>query len=240
MHLIYYDEVKFDPPTQPSFWLGGVCCHCDNVARLESLVNDVSQEAFGSRLLQRETEFHGIEICGGKGNFKKVALEQRLEFLRSLLAIIARDEIHRIYVRIIPENITHSPMPPDEIAFMYLVERVDKHLQNLGTNGMLFGDYDEPQVGPSVASLSQFRQGGTSWDRKREITNIIDTVHFAKSHHSRMIQLADIYLYCLQFNMQENTSFARSKIAAIITESGILKATVARVWPSEPVWYRGM
>jgi Protein of unknown function (DUF3800) len=28
-----------------------------------------------------------------------------------------------------------------------------------------------------------------------EISSIVDTVHFARSHHSRMIQLADVYLF---------------------------------------------
>jgi hypothetical protein len=238
LHLFYYDEVKYHPPIQQSYWLGGVFCHCDNVTTIEAKVNAISDSAFGSSLLNRKTEFHGVEICGGKGNFKKVALDRRLEILTQLLAVIAGEEVFRGYVKINPANITHSTVPPDEIAFMYLVEQVDAKFQKLGTVGMLFGDYDEPQVGPSVASLSEFRLGGTKWSRKREITNIIDTVHFAKSHHSRLIQLADTYLYCLQFMSQPNTSYARAKIAEIIAESGILKADMVRVWPSEPSWYR--
>ncbi|WP_366513996.1 DUF3800 domain-containing protein [Planktotalea sp.] len=86
--------------------------------------------------------------------------------------------------------------------------------------------------------MSEFRLGGTKWSRKHEITNIIDTVHFAKSHHSRLIQLADIYMYCQQFMSQPNTSYARQKIATIIIESGILKTDIIRVWPSEASWYR--
>lgn len=238
MHLFYYDEVKYAPPTQKAFWLGGVCCHCDLVANIEAQVSEISYAAFGSRILKRDTEFHGVEICRGKGNFKGVELDARLQILEQLLTIVASDDVLRGYVKIIPANITHSPTPPDEIAFMYLVERADELFKDRGTVGMLFGDYDEPQVGPSVASLSEFRNGGTQWSRKREITNIIDTVHFARSHHSRLIQLADVYLYCMQFMDQPNTAYARSKIAEVIVASGISKADFVRIWPTEANWYR--
>lgn len=162
----------------------------------------------------------------------------RLQVLDQLLAIIARDDVLRVYVRIIPGNITHTSMPPDEIAFMYLVEKVDALFKENHSLGMMFGDYDEPVIGSTVASLSQFREGGTSWSRSKEIDNIIDTVHFARSHHSRMIQLADVYLYCLQFMLGNNKSNWRSQVAERIEASNVQKPTACRVWPSEAQWYR--
>ena len=238
MHLFYYDEVKFDPPIQLSFWLGGVCVEANSVPAIEEAMNEISNDVFGSRLLVRETEFHGQEICGGRGNFKGRPLDERISILARVLAIIAREDVKRIYVRIIPANITHSPRPPDEIAFMYLIEQFDRFLGSEGSLGLMFGDYDEPTIGSSVASLSQFRSGGTNWDRGREIGNIIDTVHFARSHHSRMIQLADIYLYSLQFILGDNAKPWRTEIASTIRASGVLSATRARVWPSYAQWYR--
>ena len=62
MHLLYYDEVKYDPPTQSNFWLGAICLDAADVPLVEAAVNDVSEYAFGSRLLAKETEFHGKEI----------------------------------------------------------------------------------------------------------------------------------------------------------------------------------
>lgn len=238
MHLLYYDEVKYDPPDQKSFWLGGICTSCDIISRLETDMSAVSQDAFGSSALVKHTEFHGIELCRGKGNFKGKSLEERIELLRRILAILASDDIYRGYVRIIPENMTHTTTKPDEVAFMYLVEKADMLFKQLGTVGMLFGDYDEPNIGSSVADLSRYREGGTQWVRGRRIENIIDTVHFARSHHSRMIQLADVFLYCLQFSLQSNDAPWRKKIVTAINESGIRNCRFSRVWPSEPIWYR--
>ena len=74
--------------------------------------------------MNRETEFHGVEICGGKGNFKKVPLDTRLEILTQLLAVIAGEAVFRGYVKINPANITHSPKPPDEIASCILSNKL--------------------------------------------------------------------------------------------------------------------
>ena len=230
MHLLYYDEVKYDPPNQKSFWLGGICIDHVLVKDIEEQVNRISLEAFGSPYLSKNTEFHGFEVCRGKGNFKRSEFGKRLEILEKLLK--------RIYVRIIPENIVASRGPPEEIAFMYLIENADRLFKENDSYGMLFGDYDEPIIGVSVNSLSRFRKHGTAWAGSRTIENIIDTVHFAKSHHSRMIQLADIYIYCLQFNHQKNESSWRKAVNDVIESSGILKSTKSRVWPTQAHWFR--
>lgn len=238
MHLLYYDEVKYDPPNQRSYWLGGISTPHELVSEIEEQINAVADKAFGSRILTKDTEFHGIELCRGKGNFKGRDFEERLALLEELLKIVGRDDIHRLRVTINPENITHASDPPADIAFMFFVECADELFAKEGSLGMLFGDYDEPVIGTSVETLSKFRKGGTRWARRRGINHIIDTVHFAKSHHSRMIQLADIYLYCVQFYCQRNDAPWRKAIAQMIRESGILRSSQTRIWPQEPYWHR--
>lgn len=238
MHVFYYDEVKYQPPLQSSYWLGGVGAAAAAVPEIEQEMNKIAEGIFGSRVLSKETEIHGIELVGGRGNFKGRDFHERLTWLDQLLAVAAREDVFRVYVKINPENITHSSVPPSEIAFMYLVEQTDSLFKEQGGVGMMFGDYDEPYIGSSVASLSRFREGGTDWRKGRDIGSIIDTVHFARSHHSRMVQLADVYLYCLQFIRQNNSTGWRLPVAEKIRSSGILKATRAKDWPVEPRWYR--
>lgn len=238
MHLLYYDEVKYDPPVQKSFWLGGICVAHTEVPSIEARMNALSADIFGSSRLEKATEFHGIEICRGKGNFKGQSFDERIAVLRSLLDIIADGTIYRITVEIIPRNITHSSQAVDEIAFMYFIEQADALFQELNTLGMIFGDYDEPVIGKSVASLSHYRRGGTHWARGREIQNIVDTVHFAQSHHSRLIQLADVFLYCTQFHWQDNSTHWRAAIDKEIVQSGVLKCHKSRTWPTYGQWFR--
>ncbi|MBS7703306.1 DUF3800 domain-containing protein [Chelatococcus asaccharovorans] len=235
MHLIYFDEVKYDPPNQTSFWLGGICVPHLEVQGIERELNEISFDAFGSQNLEKSTEFHGIEICRGSGNFKGRPYNDRLEILKRLLTVAARPTISRLYVKINPKNIVASSTPPDKIAFMYFVEQADDLLSSKETLGMLFGDYDEPSISPSVASLAEYRLGVTRWARGKRIRNIIDTVHYAKSHHSRLIQLADVFLYCLQFHAQNNSAPWRQGIDSVISGSGML-ACRRKIWPLRAEW----
>ena len=236
MHLFYYDEVKHGP-TQPAFWMGGICVPASAVQEIEEAVAGISERVFGSHLLSKETEFHGIEIVRGKGNAKRVAFDDRVAIFQELLAILVREDIRRVAVKILPENFVVQTKDPGDVAFMYLVEGVERTLRDLESIGMMFGDYDEPNIARSVGSLSHFRRHNIKWSGGREIRRIIDTVHFAQSHHSRMIQLADVFLYSLQFMDQPNDSRWRSTFASLIEESGVTRCHSRKTWPLEKVWY---
>lgn len=238
MHLIYYDEVKYHPPNQESYWLGGICVPHTSIPEIENQVNEIAYDAFGSRVLEKSTELHGIELCRGTGNFKGRDFDERLDLLTRLLEVIGRVEVMKIIVEIIPENISYSSQPYDKIAFMYFVEKAESLLAQHNSLGMMFGDYDEPAIGKSVASLSRYRRGGTNWAQGCDIDHLIDTVHFAKSHHSRLIQLADIFLYCYQFRRQANTAPWREKIQEIINNSEAMGTQRHKRWPIDGNWYR--
>jgi len=238
MQLLYYDELKYDPPKQDAYWLGGISIPHSLVPEIEEQVNSVAEKAFGSRLLSKETEFHGIELCRGKGNFKGRDFDERPSLLEELLAIAARDDVHRIRIKINPSKITHSTDHPSDIAFMFFVEAAEELFAEHDTLGMLFGDYDEPIIGTSVATLSRFRRGGTRWARGKDINRIIDTVHFAKSHHSRLVQLADVFLYCSQFLWSDNAANWRKAIDGVIRDSGVYSCSKSKDWPQEAHWYR--
>ena len=242
MLLIYYDEVKYDPPTQTSFWLGGIGVDEKDAQAVEQQMNELSKSVFGSPYLDKGTEFHGIEICQGKGSFKGVDFEERCDVLAELLKICASDPVRRLYVEIRPENFVATSDEPDEIAFMFFIEQANKLLSAEDRLGMLFGDYDEPTIGPSVVSLSRFKNTGTYWARSETIDRLVDTVHFAKSHHSRLIQLADVFLYCRQFYsasaFDAEAANWRKAICKIINDSGTLVSHRAKSWPVERRWYR--
>ncbi|MCK1738309.1 DUF3800 domain-containing protein [Bradyrhizobium sp. 138] len=63
---------------------------------------------------------------------------------------------------------------------------------------ILIGDLDNQEFKNMIADFARYRTKGTPWDWGIKITSIVDSVHFARSHHSRMIQLADIYLVSIR------------------------------------------
>lgn len=222
MYLVYYDEVKYEKGKQPAHWFGGVAIHVDDIEKIENSLNELARSVFGNSLLSTDTEFHAKDIFHGKKNFKGRPFDQRLDILDQLLELTALREVHAIYSRVEIDRVKYvaSPAEGEEVTFMYFVEKVDAFLKQKKCFGMLIGDYDEPNIGPSVANLSKFRDQGTKFTHGRDITKLVDTVHFAKSHHSRLIQLADIDLYCRQFLHQDNSSNSRSALKEKIQKHG--------------------
>ena len=220
MFLIYYDEVKYEKEKQPAHWFGGVAIHADDINEVEEEICKLAKQVFGSSLLTTDTEFHAKDIFHGKKNFKGRPFEERIEILDKLLALTARENVHSVYSRVEIDKVkfVSSASAGEELTFMYFVEKVDGFLKQKSSRGMMIGDYDEPNIGPSVANLSKFRANGTNLSYGREITNLVDTVHFAKSHHSRLIQLADVDLYCRQFMRQKNISNSRKALADCIAK----------------------
>lgn len=238
MYLFYFDEVKIDPPKQESFWLGGICVPACRAQEIESKLNCISKAWFGSGVLNVKNEFHGRDIIHGKGNLKGVDIEHRAELFQDLLQVLCSDVVSRFYIKVNPKNFVATSEPPDEIAFMFLVEQVNKFLERENVIGMMFGDYDEPVIGGSVVSLSRFKETGTYWAQSKTVDRIIDTVHFAKSHHSRLVQLADVYLHLRQFWRWDEEVRWKKKFCEQITSSGVLNAAFTKDWPAEKIWYR--
>lgn len=239
MNVLYFDEVKYEKGKQDGFWLGGIALPLAVVSEVESQVNLLSKEVFGDSRLSRTTEFHGKEIFQGKSWFKGKPFDYRLDILNKIMLIIMRSDIQRIYVKIQPENLVYTSDDPADIAFMYFVELADKIFEKMGGPGMLFGDYDEPRVGPTVMSLDRFKEDGTYWRKGTVITNVVDTVYFAQSHHSRMLQLADVFLYCLQLaSAPASVSKTRTALRTLIEQHKLRLGCRNKVWPNQPVWFR--
>lgn len=232
MHLMYFDEVKFHPPVQKLHRLGGIMMHVELIPELEASVNELSLERFGSAHLSKDTEFHAADIFHGSANFKGKEFDERMETLEALAKIIDRhDEISKIKIGIYPDRM-HQNNHEDQ-AFMHLVERTQMQLVALNSIGMLIGDHEKTRVNPSIYDLSRFRQDGTDYRYGRSIDRLIDTVHFTNSHHSRMLQLADVYMFAMQICESGNENgYTRSRFIQFVREqTNLLAPHRYKYWP---------
>lgn len=195
MYVTYFDEVKADVRQgQDSYWIGGIAIPMADVPEIEGQVNDLAEQVFGTTEFTPETEFHCKYLYRGKGPFKGMSPEQRIDLLVKLVDILADNAvIKRVYARVITPNLTGSEKKPDEIAFAFFCERVQMLVSPHTT--ILIGDQDDERVKRMIQVFSRYRTSGTFWLYGIKIKNVADTVHFARSHHSRMLQLADVYLF---------------------------------------------
>ena len=107
------------------------------------------------------------------------------------------------------------PDPAHSVVLQHLLERVDECSTSLGDYALVIADEVDGQA-RHRADLSSYREVGTTGYRRRKLTRIVDTLHFAPSHTSRLVQAADVitFLYRRVFTHRETDERSRkAKIA---------------------------
>ncbi|CCQ90688.1 hypothetical protein NITGR_360026 [Nitrospina gracilis 3/211] len=234
MKLVFFDEVKNDRG-HPHYHIGAVCIDENSLKSVEDEMSKLAKEVFGNHILESSTEFHASEIYNRRKNFKSWAdIGKRYDVLRRLIAILSRDDVYLIDIQINIEKF-YGPLPPEEVAFMFLCERVDAFLNAKRSLGMLIGDRESDQTSQRFSkSLSEYRTWGTEYAFGQGIKNLVEPVHFTHSHLSRFLQLADIYAWTLQFQLRNRLSKdeKHKSIFNILHDDNInLSPSKYKIWP---------
>jgi Protein of unknown function (DUF3800) len=218
MYVTYFDEVKADPKQgQDSYWVGGICVPMSAISDIEVQVNNLARKWFNSEEMTESTEFHAKCIYFGKFPCKGWKPDRRLEVLTALVDVIANNEnIRRVYARINTTKLKAKDKDA-EIAFAMFCERVQLLVGKKSTT-LLIGDLDGEKSSATIKEFSKYRIGGTPWEYGTHIPSIVDCVHFAHSHHSRMVQLADVYLFAETHKYSGRKGEMADKFSALIKE----------------------
>jgi hypothetical protein len=207
--VTYFDEIKPDAKAgRPEYVVGGLVIPFGQIKPLEKAVSELAVEIFGTSEMIPTTEFHAAHIYSGKGAFKGQPAERRIEVLSRLGGIIhgARAQGVGQVFGCANSDLMHST-DPAKAAFAFFCERVQAFVgRNADT--LLIGDLDGEESRRMIRDFSRYRiDGKTPWDYGAPIPSIIDSVHFAHSHHSRLLQLADAYLFLLTRNSGSKTGW---------------------------------
>jgi hypothetical protein len=235
MILIYFDESK-DDAEHPHYHLGAVGVSEENLNTVEARIAQIAQDAFGSEALTKDTELHAVDIYHRKRHFKDwTDFEARVDLLRRLVAVLSMPEVFRIDIQINCDGL-YGGHAPSDIAFMFFCERADRLAKDKKTIGMLIGDRESDQFAERYATaLSDYRVDGTDFAFGRDITNLVDSVHFTHSHLSRFLQLADAYTWLLQFRRrnQGSDNLRHQGVLDLLREEGVnLFPTKYKSWPA--------
>jgi hypothetical protein len=156
--------------------------------------------------------------------------------LKELARIIDKpDGVFRVAVRLEVDRIDAS-VDYEAMAFMYFVERVNQFCRARKTTSVLIGDLEHGGVVErSVRSLSHYRSNGTLYAFGQSIGNVIDTVHFAHSHYSRLLQLADTYMWFKQLfhRVDEATGIKVALKQFLRKETDIMWEHKYKYWPPD-------
>jgi hypothetical protein len=238
MLIAYFDEVKPNEPDQPFYWLGGLVVTEQIISQIEQEINALAVYCFGARTgLVKKTEFHATDIASGSGNFKNARNPgERFEILKQLIRIYDKpDDVFRVAVRLNVSKI-YSVKSIEEIALMYFVEKVNSLSKAKKTRTIMIGDFEKEQiVNNAVRNLAQYKEDGTEFAFGQNIDSIIDTVHFAHSHNSRLLQLADTYMWTqqLRYRTSKQSSLRDNLINFINEETDTYWEHKYKYWPPE-------
>ena len=237
MRLIFFDESKNDNDYL-SYHIGGIVIEDDRLLEVEAQVSTIANDVFGSSRLTQETEFHAAEIFHRKKNFKSWDdFDARINVLRRLVDILNLEYVNLIDIKI-NCGLLSASQSPEDIAFMFLCERANDLMRRRKALGMLIGDRENDRSAAKHAgSLSDYKARGTDFAFGREITHLVDSVHFTQSHLSRFLQLADVYVWLLQFQVRNRGSDNPRHLAVfelLQREDVNLFPSKYKEWPGRP------
>lgn len=233
MHLVYIDEVKCDHAQERYYWLCALAISEADIVSVEDSLNAIAQSYFGTTVLDSRTEFHAVHIAHGKGPFKGHNIAKRVALFKDLARVIdVHPNVGRVVVRLDPSKMTRDDH--QAFAFMFLVERVNDLMLARGSMALLIADHDKEFVSTNVRNLSSFKATGTDFQFGREIRNVVDTVHHTHSHHSRLIQLTDLYTYAMSLREKEHSGYPRAQLVEYVNAlSNFSFPSKYKYWPPE-------
>lgn len=212
MLLTYVDESY----SRDRYYISGVAVHHESVRSLENQVTDIVAETASVQPGVRPTsELHGHELFHGKGDWALLSPRQRLSVYNKVFQAIADHDVS-IFLRglDIPAQKARYVRcdPPHDIVLQHLLERINAYADETAQAALVIAD-ELQEHDRHRRHLSDFKALGTPGYLSSRLPRIVDTIHFAPSHHSRLIQLADMVVFLHRRRQAHRELDARSAAA---------------------------
>lgn len=181
-----------------------VACPSDCVIPLSVALDEVVAAAVRDFPLEDENaELHGYELFQGKGHWAPLAgrLRARIRVYRDALAVFESFPEVQIFIRGIDRERQRQRyskvVHPHVVVLGHLLERLDEHGEGRQAPILVVADEiaDAKEHKTHQGHLWHYQRASTSGYRARKLNWIADTIHFAPSNFSRLLQLADLVAY---------------------------------------------
>jgi uncharacterized protein DUF3800 len=212
--LAYLDESY----TLERYYMGALIVPEDSAIPLTAALDDiVTKTATTCPDLSPEAELHAYELTGGKGDWAptRPMLRLRIGVYRDALRAIADHDAELIVrgVDITRLNRRYAtPDHPHSVVLTHLIERVDDHAKSMGEWALMIAD-EVDREDEHRRNLWLLQRNGTWGWRARPIDQIVDTLHFAPSKASRLLQAADLAVYLYRRRQTHTETDARAEHA---------------------------
>lgn len=235
MFLAYLDESY----TRDYFVMASVVVHADRLKELEQHLEAVvrsAQRAFPK--VQPRTELHAHELVSGEGPWACLRGKHRASvgiYLDAAQQIAQHADtiiIRAVDVRGLKRRYGDQARSPHTIALQHTLERLNEFVSLTGEHILVIADeVDEKDV--HRRALWDYREGGTTGYRPSTLDSIVDTLHFAPSSESRLLQAADLIAFLARRRQAHVETNAKSE-AAFTTLWATVEPIVSHNWCWHP------
>jgi hypothetical protein len=195
VRLVYLDE-SFDAV---EYWIAALVIPETQVLPLEAALNVVTTDAAKKYGTDPYAELHGHALMNATEQWTPLAgmLRAKLDVYNAAMRAIGDHDLGIVLRGVNIPRLKRRyvyPKPPRQIVFEHVMERIDDCVKRDGQLALVIADESHDPDGHRD-DLQRFRTEGTIGYRHRQLTRILDTMHFAPSHASRMLQAIDLVAY---------------------------------------------
>lgn len=191
MLLAYVDESY---AKDQYFCLGAVLVDGPSSARIEAGFDALVAEYASQTALPRHAELHGYEVFHGKGDWSALRTRQLINVYDRAMRIIGSSGASLVFRSMdVARQVQryHTPHPPHDVVLGHLLESIDNLADNLDELVVVIADEVHAEE-RHRSNFRSFRRLGTPGYQSSTLPHLLDTLHFAPSKHSRLLQAADL------------------------------------------------
>jgi Protein of unknown function (DUF3800) len=203
--VIYIDEAG-SSNNEPVFTWASVIIKDWQWLKVERLAKEIA-ETLVPEQLRPDFEFHACDIFNGSNAWSQwrnnVGKELRFEILKRLIGLIRRNRLPIIQCSWVKNGERDRDIIKlrQGLAFSVCVDSVERWFQEKAKTdvGMLVADVQGQRKDEAIFKQEIRRARTVSrLSRKPALRHIVDTIHFAGSHESIGLQLADICAFFIK------------------------------------------
>lgn len=198
MQLAYLDESK----TDHAYYITALCVADRDAQGVAAALDEVMIWAvrnYGA-IVDPRAELHGVDLIGGKGAWKQWRppeyMAHRYELYERAIDAIAAQPV-RVWIR--GANLAHvrSRYSSDDvhgIVLPWALERVQMDAERMEDVALVIAD-EVQRKELYRRQVASWQEHGTYGWRDMKLNRLVDTLHFAPSDASRLLQAADLVSY---------------------------------------------
>ncbi|MBI9115736.1 DUF3800 domain-containing protein [Sanguibacter suaedae] len=219
MLLAYVDESY---AKDQYFCLGAIVVDSDAASTIERGLDELVVEYSSSTSLPMDAELHGYELFHGKGDWSCLKLRQLINVYGRAMHIIGTSGARLIFRSMdVARQLRRysAPYPPHDVVLGHVLESIESVAADIGDHVVVIADEVHSEERHRT-NFRSFRRLGTPGYQSSTLPHLLDTLHFAPSKHSRLLQAADLV-----------TFMHRRRNMAVDTDPRAI-ATSDRIWAS--------